>query len=285
MRYVDAHTHLWFPSAIEGELRERIYAQAGRQLASLTVRDVVEEMDELDLEFAVIMAYPSRRVWGTREDFALKIIDAVREYGSRFAVFGGVEPLALSVEGAADWLARQYEGGVSGFKVHPPHMWVKPNAYREEEGAVKQLEAVYQFAEDHGLPVTIHSGTSLFPAARNKYGDPVFVDDVAVDFPRLKIFLAHMGRPNWVPTAFQLVRIRSNVYAELSGIPPKRLLDYVPRIEEVSDKALYGSDYGGPGVKSLGQNLTDFLSLPISVDAKNKMGGANAARLVRTLER
>jgi predicted TIM-barrel fold metal-dependent hydrolase len=39
-----------------------------------------------------------------------------------------------------------------------------------------------------------HAGTSIFPGARNKCGDPIHVDDVAVDFPELKIVLAHGGR-------------------------------------------------------------------------------------------
>ena len=73
-----------------------------------------------------------------------------------------------------------------------------------------------------------HTGTSIFPGARNTYGDPIYVDDVAVDFPKMKILLAHGGRPLWMHTAFFLLRRHANVFLDISGIPPKSLLNYFP---------------------------------------------------------
>src|ERR1035441_4392424 len=109
----------------------------------------------------------------------------------------------------------------------------------------------------------VHTGTSIFPGARNKYGDPMYVDDVAVDFPRLKILLAHGGRPLWMDTAFFLVRRHRNVYLDISGIPPKTLLQYFPRLEEIASKTLFGTDWPGPGVPEIKQNLEEFKALPI----------------------
>ena len=67
---------------------------------------------------------------------------------------------------------------------------------------VNELEIIYRAAEANGIPVMFHTGTSIFPGARNKYGDPIYLDDVAVDFPKMKILLAHGGRPLWMDTAF-----------------------------------------------------------------------------------
>ena len=96
-----------------------------------------------------------------------------------------------------------------------------PNDYLN---GVKELEIIYRAAEANGIPIMVHTGTSIFPGARNKFGDPIYVDDVAVDFPNLKILLAHGGRPLWMDTAFFLVRRHRNVYLDISGIPPKTLL-------------------------------------------------------------
>ena len=52
----------------------------------------------------------------------------------------------------------------------------------------------------------IHTGTSVFSSARNKYADPIHCDDIGVDFPDLTVILAHGGRPLWMETAFFLVR-------------------------------------------------------------------------------
>ncbi len=115
--------------------------------------------------------------------------------------------------------------GIKLIKIHPPHQLLYPNDY---VNGVKELEIIYRAAEANGIPIMVHTGTSIFPGARNKYGDPMYVDDVAVDFPKLKILLAHGGRPLWMDTAFFLVRRHRNVFLDISGIPPKTLLKYFP---------------------------------------------------------
>jgi uncharacterized protein len=87
---------------------------------------------------------------------------------------------------------------------------------------------------------------------------------VAVDFPKLKIILAHGGRPLWMQTAFFLLRRHPNVFLDISGIPPKSLLKYFPRLDEVADKTLFGTDWPGPGVPEVKENLEAFRALPIN---------------------
>lgn len=196
MAFIDSHTHLWFKGAVTQEMREN-WSRVGYEIPVLEKDQVIREMDEADLEFVVIIAYPMRRLWGAREDFAIRMIQEARDFPNRFSIVGGVEVNQLTLEETRKWLEAQYSAGVSGFKLHPPHMWIKPNDYREEERGMNQLELLYEFAQDHDLPVVIHTGTSFFLPARNKYGDPIYLDDVSVDFPRLKIIMAHLGRPNW----------------------------------------------------------------------------------------
>jgi hypothetical protein len=106
------------------------------------------------------------------------------------------------------------------------------------------------------------------------------VDDVAVDFPRLKILLAHAGRPLFMETAVFLVRRHPNIHIELSGIPPKRLLEYLPRLEELSDRCLWGTDYPSPGVPSMRRNLEEFRALPLTEAAKERILWGNAERVI-----
>ena len=133
--------------------------------------------------------------------------------------------------------------GIRMIKIHPPHQLLFPNDYLN---GVKEFEIIYRAAEANGVPVMFHTGTSIFPGARNKYGDPIHVDDVAVDFPKLKILLAHGGRPLWMQTAFFLVRRHPNVYLDISGIPPKTLLKYFPRLEEIAHKTSVWHRLAGP---------------------------------------
>ena len=83
--------------------------------------------------------------------------------------------------------------------------------------------------------------------------------------------MAHGGRPLWMETAFFLVRRHPNVYLDISGIPPKTLLKYFPRLEQIANKTLFGTDWPGPGVPEIRQNLEDFRSLPITAGAKQQI--------------
>ena len=136
---------------------------------------------------------------------------------------------------------------------------------------MKELEIIYRAAEANGIPVMFHTGTSIFHGARNKYGDPIHIDDVAVDFPKLKILLAHGGRPLWMQTAFFLLRRHPNVFLDISGIPPKALLKYFPRLEEIGHKTLFGTDWPGPGVPDIKKNLDEFLALPLSGQTRQQI--------------
>jgi hypothetical protein len=89
----------------------------------------------------------------------------------------------------------------------------------------------------------------------------MYLDDLLVDFPNLKIIMAHGGRPLWMNECFFLIRRSSNVYMDISSIPPQRLLDYFPRLEEIADRVMFGSDWPGPGPKGIRINVEQFLAL------------------------
>ena len=195
---------------------------------------------------------------------------------SRLIAFGSVNP-RFTDDPAGD-TARVIESGARALKVHPPHMLFRANAYQD---ATPGLADVYRVAQDAGVPVTIHTGTSVFPGARSRLGDPMDVDDVAIDFPRLNILLAHGGRPLWMDAAFFLVRRHPNVFLELSGIPPAKLLEYFPRLEEIAARTIWGTDWPSPGIKSMRTNVEAFLALPLSDAAKRAILEENAGKLWR----
>ena len=145
--------------------------------------------------------------------------------------------------------------------------------------SLPRLAELYERAQAAGVPVTIHTGTSVFPGARSRLGDPMAVDDVAVDFPNLTILLAHGGRPIWMDAAFFLVRRHPNVHLELSGIPPAKLLEWFPRLEEIADKTVWGTDWPSPGVRSMRKNVDQFLTLALADTTKQKILYDNASRI------
>jgi predicted TIM-barrel fold metal-dependent hydrolase len=69
-------------------------------------------------------------------------------------------------------------------------------------------------------------------------------------------------------TAFFLLRRHPNVFLDISGIPPQALLNYFPRLEEIANKTLFGTDWPGPGVPDVKKNLDGFRALPLSEETK-----------------
>ena len=80
-------------------------------------------------------------------------------------------------------------------------------------------------------------------------------------------------------TAFFLIRRHANVYLDISGIPPKTLLKYFPRLYEIAHKTLFGTDWPGPGVPDVEENLEEFKALPMSESMREQILGKTAASL------
>ena len=230
-------------------------------------RRFIERMDEAGIEKAGLINYVSPDLLGFTRAVNEWVTSYCRGFPDRLIPFGSVHPrFTENVAAEMDYICGKL--GVRAIKIHPPHQLMHANAYAHGED---RLRTIYAKAEAFGVPVTIHTGTSIFPGARNKYCSPMDIDDIANDFPRLKILLAHGGRPLYMNEAFFLARRFENVYLEVSGIPPLKLLEYFPRLEEIANKTVYGSDWPGPGVPSMKNVLEQFKQLPISVEAKKKI--------------
>jgi len=279
MRVFDCHIHVQPWEQLKPEALA-IMASGRRDLARIqrALADpgaLLSLMDEEGVERAALINYPAPDVMGFTNRANDWVAAFVSGHEDRLVAVGSVHPRLT--RDAAGETARLFEIGIRMLKLHPPHQLVAANAYRQGNEA---LEKIYRTAQAAGRPVMIHTGTSIFPGARNAYADPMAADDVAVDFPNLPLILAHAGRPLFMPTAVFLARRHPNVYLDLSGIPPRRLLEYLPRLEEIAGKCLWGTDYPSPGVASMRANVEDFTTLPLSEAARQRILWSNAAAIL-----
>jgi predicted TIM-barrel fold metal-dependent hydrolase len=102
---------------------------------------------------------------------------------------------------------------------------------------------------------------------------------VAVDFPELNLVMAHAGRGFWYDRAFFLAKLHANVYLEISGLPPSKLMTYFPELDRLTGKVIFGSDW--PGMPWIRRNMEAIGKLPLSAEGVEKILGGNAARLLR----
>ena len=232
-------------------------------------------MDEDGVDRVGLVNYPSPDVMGTDVRTIMHAARYAQAEPRRLLWYGGVHPrVTADPAGDVDALV---DAGMRMLKVHPSHQELPANAYAD--GLAAQA-AIYRRCEERGVPVLIHTGTSVFPRARCKYGNPLEIDDVAIDFPDLQIVLAHGGRPFYMGEAFFVLRRHPNVWLDLSGIPPKALLDYFPKLAELERKLLWGTDWPSPGVTRMRKNIDQFLALPLSDSLKRSALEGNPDRLL-----
>ena len=165
--------------------------------------------------------------------------------------------------------------GFRGLKLYPTYQHFYPNDRR--------LYPLYAVAQDRNIPVMLHTGSSVFQGARIKYGDPLYLDDVAVDFPRLRLLMVHGGRGFWYDRAYFLAKMHENLFLEIAGLPPHNLLKYFPDLGRIAHKVIYGSDW--PGVADLAENLKALRLLPLKPEQKDLILGGNARRILNLPEK
>lgn len=274
-RVFDAHIHVQPWHMLRPEVAARMWNGRQDRDAILRVAQDPEALlrflDTEGIDRAALVNYVSPDVMGFTEEANDWAACYVRGHERRLLAFGSVHP-RYTKDPAGD-VARLRDAGICALKVHPPHQLVQANDY------VRGLDAqarIYERAQELGMPIMVHTGTSVFPGARNRFADPMAVDDVACDFPRLRIVLAHGGRPLYMETCFFLLRRHANVWIDVSGIPPRQLLEYFPRLESIAGKVLWGTDWPAPGVRSPRRNVEEFLALPLSESAKQRILWENA---------
>lgn len=173
--------------------------------------------------------------------------------------------------GILERLVQDY--GFKALKLLPPYQHFYPNDAR--------MYPVYAKAQELGLPIMFHTGLSMVTNTRVKYADPLLLDDVAIDFPNLKIVMAHSGRGIWYEQAFLMATLHENIYMEISGLPPQNLPTYFPKLDRMLDKVIFGTD--SPQIINVKKNIDLIKQLPFPRHEIEKILGLNALKVLPPL--
>ncbi len=168
-------------------------------------------------------------------------------------------------------------GAVRGLKLHPPIQEFFPND--------RIAYPLYEVFAEARLPVVFHTGHSGIGTGmrggggiRLKYGNPMPIDDVAVDFPDMPIIMAHPSFP-WQDEAISICLHKPQVYIDLSGWSPKyfspTLVQYANTL--LKNKVMFGSDYP---LLTPDRWLADFEKMPMRDEVRPLILKENAVRLL-----
>jgi predicted TIM-barrel fold metal-dependent hydrolase len=206
-----------------------------------TIDETVAYYREQQIAF-VMFTVDSESGTGIKRISNEEIAEAAQANSDIMLAFASIDP-HKGKAGAIEARRLITDYGVRGFKFHPPIQ-----NYHPYDPVAWPL---YEVIAEHGLPAIFHTGHSGIGTGmkggggiRLKYGQPILVDDVAVDFPEMKIILAHPSWP-WTDEALSMALHKPNVFIDLSGWSPKYFPPQIVRYAntQLGKKFLFGSDF------------------------------------------
>lgn len=280
VRAIDIHVHIPSPSqtareaSTSGAMARYFGANAAEQ-RTMDVDGLAQYYAEQDM-MAVLLTVDSETISGNPPVPMSYIADAVAKYPEQFIGFGAVDPHKGQI--AVDQLTEIADLGLKGLKFHAGSQHFFTND--------PKLYPLWQRASDLGLICLFHSGTTGVGAGtpggggiKLEYMRPIpYIDDIAADFPDLKIILAHPPFP-WDKEGLAMIRHKPNVYMDLSGWAPAYfdplVVQYAKTIGQ--NKILYGSDWP---VLTPDRWFRDWAAYEVEPEVEIKLLRDNAAKLL-----
>jgi uncharacterized protein len=276
---IDVHTHAWRSALQVDDAPTESQEAMGRYFRYQPQHQTVPEMAEMyrKLKMAFVVFTVDAEKGASRKITNEEIAELAHQHADVAIPFASINP-HRGAEGVR--LARKLIGdyGVKGFKFHPSIQDFYPND--------RMAYPLYEAIAEARLPALFHTGQTGVGAntpggggVRLKYSNPMYLDDVAADFPDMPIILAHPAVP-WQDEQLSVAVHKPNVFIDLSGWSPKyfepKLVQYMNSL--LKHKVLFGSDFP---VIAPERWLEDFAKLPVKDEVRPLILKENAAKLLK----
>ena len=276
---IDVHTHAEVSSRAPRDpcsiLLDEAMAKYFKEATRPTIPEVAQYYRSRRMA-AVIFPVDTESESGLWRIANEEVAELAAENSDALIPFASIDP-AKGKMGAREARRLIEEYGVCGFKFHPSAQGFYPND--------RKAYPLYEVIAAAKLPALFHTGQTGVGAGmpggggvRLKYSNPMYVDDVAVDFPDMPIVLAHPSFP-WQDEALSVATHKPTVHIDLSGWSPKyfpaNLIQYSNTL--LKNKVLFGTDYP---LLTPDRWLADFEKLPIKPEVRPLIMKENAIRLL-----
>ena len=269
---IDVHVHLEHTSTLtEADQKAAAYFKGGADRDPAAMAEYYRSRRMAFVVFTV-----DEQLTGVPRKTNDEVAAFAAEHPDIAIAFASINP-HRGAEGVAEARRLVAAGAVRGLKLHPPIQEFWPND--------RLAYPLYEVFAEARLPVVFHTGHSGIGTGmrggggiRQKYGNPMPIDDVAVDFPDMPIVMAHPSFP-WQDEAISVCLHKPQVYIDLSGWSPKyfspTLVQYANTL--LRHKVLFGSDYP---MLTPDRWLADFAALSIRDEVRPLILKENAVKLL-----
>lgn len=234
------------------------------------------ELDVSGLDRAVLLPIDCTSTRGA-SIWSNEQIAELCQMSERFIGFASVDPHQPKTVQKLEQAVRGL--GLRGLKLAPGIQEFYPND--------PALYPLYEKAQELGIPILFHAGMTWEPRAKTGYGRPIYFEDVAYDFPELRIVLAHLAWP-WVLEAVALALKYPNVYLDTSALyfdNPKDFIHFAMAEQvpvtvwerSLRKQLVFGSNYPRVEIKNMAAAVR---SLGLSQGCLELVFRGNAERLL-----
>ena len=235
MAIIDVHSHFWcYPDHFNDDFRQQSRrARAGAEV-DLTVRFEDYQRTSVPDVRTIVFGGKARLSGLWVDDRSVR--NYVDGHPDQLIGFLSLDPTQDGWE--RDLKTGHQELGLRGIKLMPMYAGFRPDE--------NWLAPLWEYAQQHQLPVLLHTGTTFISQAPLECTLPRHLDPVAARYPELRIILAHLGHP-YEGECVAVIRKHPHVYADLSALHyrPFQLYHSLMLVQEygVWNKVLFGTDY------------------------------------------
>lgn len=277
---IDVHVHPGFYDLIcedPQRVDERKKVMGWDLMSLIPLELIIRQMDYAGIDKYVLLAQDLTTISGAAVISNEEIERIVQMNPERFIGFASVDPHRNDALEVLDHAFGDI--GMMGLKLHPSKQQFYP--------ADPKLYPIYEKCIQYNKPILFHAGMSWEPNTLLKYSNPVNFEEVAVEFPNLRLCLAHFGFP-WILETASLVLKYENMYADTSMLYMDSPEDFFTHIftkimgplwidNNLKDKILFGSNSPRFRPRRIKQGI-DSLGLRANTNAK--ILGENAMKFL-----
>ena len=232
---IDVHSHAWtYPAHFSDDFRRQaIRARAGREIDLTVCYDDYKRKASEDVRTIVFGGKAKLSGLWIDDRF---VADYVSAHPDELIGFMSLDPTQKNWEEEMRYGREKLE--LRGIKLLPMYAGYHPDD--------PTLDPLWVYANEHRLPVLLHTGTTFITQAPLECTLPRHLDQVAIRHPELKIVMAHLGHP-YEGECVAMIRKHPNLYADISALHyrPFQLYQSLMLVQEygVWDKILFGTDF------------------------------------------
>lgn len=231
---LDCHTHVGEPEHISEQFTAdaRIASGNPNQILTVDLKEHWKVMEPVDR--AVVLGFRARHVgYVVPNEY---VAAYVKQHPEKLIGFCSIDPHDDDAVEQLDYSVNTL--GLRGLKSGPIYQNMHPSDTR--------FKNVFKRAEELDIPVLIHQGTTFCCNVSLEVANPILLQPIALEFPRLKMVIAHLGHP-WIAETFVLIRKHPQLFADISALyyRPWQFYNALVLAMEygVMHKLLLGSDY------------------------------------------